>query len=208
LRTAPTGRSCRSGDAPARPCRQTAPPPLALVGSLAAAAQGIDHGFSQVALKGSSSDASVVWNLPVDVTFKSTNPQGWPRLVVSVYCQDLLGRYVVRGYGSVLIPTVPGRYVRYVRCFTPESIHATCEDYRAAATIDLDHDRADLDDPIGLPVRVLWGEKGVVHACFDPLAEWRKVATDVTGRPMPTGHYIAEEDPAGTLAEIRGFLAG
>lgn len=79
----------------------------------------MDHGFSQVALKGSSSDASVVWNLPVDVTFKSTNPQGWPRLVVSVYCQDLLGRYVVRGYGSVLVPTVPGRYIRYVRCFTP-----------------------------------------------------------------------------------------
>ena len=48
----------------------------------------------------------------------------------------------------------------------------------------------------------------MVHACFDPLAEWRKVATDVTGRPMPTGHYIAEEDPAGTLAEIRAFLAG
>jgi hypothetical protein len=60
-----------------------------------------------------------VWNLPIDVTFKSTNPQGWPRLVVSVYCQDLFGRYVVRGYGSTLIPTVPGRYVRYIRCFTP-----------------------------------------------------------------------------------------
>ena len=107
--------------------------------------QGMDHGFSQVALKGSSSDASVVWNLPLDATFKSTNPQGWPRLVVSVYCQarargvslstlslpprvtfarrrplqDLLGRYVVRGYGSTLLPTVPGRYIRYIRCFTP-----------------------------------------------------------------------------------------
>jgi hypothetical protein len=81
--------------------------------------QGVDHGFSQVALKGSHGDASVVWNLPVDVTFKSTNPQGWPRLVVSVYCQDLFGRYVVRGYGSTLVPTVPGRYVRYIRCFSP-----------------------------------------------------------------------------------------
>lgn len=55
--------------------------------SFAAPTQGMDHGFSQVALKGSSSDASVVWNLPIDATFKSTNPQGWPRLVVSVYCQ-------------------------------------------------------------------------------------------------------------------------
>lgn len=49
--------------------------------------QGIDQGFSQVARKGTSGDASVVWNFPVDITFKSTNPFGWPRLVVSVYSQ-------------------------------------------------------------------------------------------------------------------------
>jgi haloacetate dehalogenase len=103
----------------------------------------------------------------------------------------------------------PRALAEYERCFAlPGAVHATCEDYRAAATVDLDHDRADLDRPVALPVRVLWGERGVVHACFDPLAEWRRVATDVTGRPMPTGHYLAEEDPEGTLAEIRAFLAG
>lgn len=84
--------------------------------------QGIDHGFSQVACKGmhaGDAGASIVWNFPVDVTFKSTNPHGWPRLVVSVYSQDMLGRYVVRGYGSVLIPCAPGRYTRVMRMFTP-----------------------------------------------------------------------------------------
>jgi B9 domain-containing protein 1 len=74
-----------------------------------------------VVAKGSSSDSSVVWNFPLDVTFKATNAHGWPRLVLSVYSQDFLGRYVVRGYGSVLVPTIPGRYVRHIRMFTPQS---------------------------------------------------------------------------------------
>jgi hypothetical protein len=60
-------------------------------------------------------------NFPLDIMFKSTNPHGWPRLVVSIFTQDMLGRFVVVGYGSVLIPTVPGRYTRYIRCFTPVS---------------------------------------------------------------------------------------
>ena len=71
--------------------------------------QGIDHGFSQLVCKGSSPDASVAWNFPLDVTFKSTNAHGWPRLVLSVCGQDLFGRLVTRGYGSVLLPTIPGR---------------------------------------------------------------------------------------------------
>lgn len=81
--------------------------------------QGIDHGFSQLVAKGSSPDASVAWNFPLDVTFKATNAHGWPRLVLSVCGQDLFGRLVTRGYGSVLLPTIPGRYVRHVRMFAP-----------------------------------------------------------------------------------------
>jgi B9 domain-containing protein 1 len=91
--------------------------------------QGLDHGFSQVACRGSSStsasggsgSSSVVWNFPIDVTFKTTNAHGWPRLVVSVYSMDMLGRFVIRGYGSLLIPTVPGQYTRYIRTFAPAS---------------------------------------------------------------------------------------
>jgi B9 domain-containing protein 1 len=86
--------------------------------------QGIDIGISQEAQKGGGGEggsAGVVWNFPVDVTFKTTNPHGWPRLVLSVFNSDVFGRHVIRGYGSVLVPTVPGSYTRYVRTFAPAS---------------------------------------------------------------------------------------
>lgn len=72
-----------------------------------------------MASKGASSDGSIVWNLPLTVTFRSTSAHGWPRLTLSVFAQDWAGRYVVRGYGSVLLPTVPGRYARAARMFVP-----------------------------------------------------------------------------------------
>jgi len=62
-----------------------------------------------------------VWNFPIDVTFKATNPHGWPRIVVAVYNTDMLGRHVIRGYGSMLVPTVAGSYTRYMRTFAPAS---------------------------------------------------------------------------------------
>jgi len=97
----------------------------------------------------------------------------------------------------------------YERCFTAPAIHAMCEDYRAAATIDLEHDRADADKRIQCPTRVLWGERGVVHRLFTPLQDWReKCAGEVTGRPTPTGHYIPEEAPALLADEIETFFGG
>ena len=87
--------------------------------------------------------------------------------------------------------------------------HGLCEDYRAAAGIDLDHDRADRDAGrrLSRPLLVLWGEDGVVHRCFKPLDEWRRVADDVRGGPLPCGHYIAEESPDALLAQALPFLA-
>lgn len=82
-----------------------------------------------------------------------------------------------------------------------------CEDYRAAASIDLEHDRADAHERIACPVRVLWGERGVVHKLFTPVADWQaKSAGTVTGRPTPTGHYIPEEAPALLANEIDTFF--
>jgi len=82
----------------------------------------------------------------------------------------------------------------YERCFTPAAIHAMCEDYRASASIDLEHDRADEDRRIECPLHVLWGERGVVHRLFSPLADWRaKARGPVTGRTTPGGHFIPEE---------------
>jgi haloacetate dehalogenase len=96
----------------------------------------------------------------------------------------------------------------YVRAFSdPRTIHATCEDYRASGGIDLDHDRADLDRKLELPVLVLWGRRGVVGTQFDCLACWREVARNVTGKAIDCGHFIAEEAPKETLAEITAFLA-
>jgi len=95
----------------------------------------------------------------------------------------------------------------YVRAFKdPRTIHATCEDYRAAATIDLVHDRKS-KTRLAMPVLVLWGKHGVIEALFDCLADWREVAADVRGRALACGHFIAEEKPRELLAELRRFLA-
>jgi haloacetate dehalogenase len=103
----------------------------------------------------------------------------------------------------------PEAWAEYERCFgDPAVIHASCEDYRAAATIDLEHDEADLERKIACPLLVLWGERGLMHERFDVLAAWReKAAGPVTGRPLPCGHYLAEERPAETLAELSAFFA-
>jgi haloacetate dehalogenase len=95
----------------------------------------------------------------------------------------------------------------YHRCFTTDAIHAMCEDYRAAASIDLEHDRADEARRIGCPVHVLWGERGVVHRLFTPLADWRDKATGaVTGRTLPCGHFIPEEQPEAFVDEVAAFF--
>jgi haloacetate dehalogenase len=102
----------------------------------------------------------------------------------------------------------PDAYAEYRRCFSdPATIHATCEDYRAAATIDLVHDEADMDRRITCPVLVLWGANGIVGRKYDVLAIWRDRATQVTGKALPSGHWLTEEVPDETLAEVKGFLA-
>ena len=111
--------------------------------------------------------------------------------------------------GSVMPKFIePDAYAEYRRCFSdPAAIHASCEDYRAAATIDLTHDEADLDRKISCPVLVLWGANGLVGRKYDVLAVWRDRATQVSGKALPGGHWLAEELPDLTLAELRQFLA-
>ncbi|WP_295545509.1 alpha/beta hydrolase [uncultured Pseudacidovorax sp.] len=121
------------------------------------------------------------------------------------YITDLMGK---RSAG--LAPFDPRALAEYQRCIAlPGAAHATCEDYRAAATIDLEHDRADRDAgrKLTMPLLALWGEEGVVPRCFQPLAEWQRVAVDVQGGPLPCGHYIAEEAPEALLARVMPFLA-
>ena len=98
----------------------------------------------------------------------------------------------------------------YERCFAdPAVIHATCEDYRAAATVDLVHDRADREAGrrIACPLLALWGDAGLVHRTYDVLETWREVSdSDVTGRALACGHYLSEEAPEATLAELLDFF--
>jgi haloacetate dehalogenase len=97
---------------------------------------------------------------------------------------------------------------QYVRAFRdPRTIHATCEDYRAAATIDLVHDQKDLKKKLAMPVLVLWGKHGVIEAMFKPLEDWRAVARDVRGRALDCGHFLPEEAPTEVLRELRRFFA-
>jgi len=102
----------------------------------------------------------------------------------------------------------PAAVREYVRAFRDaRTIHATCEDYRAAASIDLEHDRNDRRRKLAIPVLALWGKYGVIERVFNPLADWREVAKIVTGRALACGHFLPEEAPGQTLAEIRQFLA-
>jgi haloacetate dehalogenase len=104
----------------------------------------------------------------------------------------------------------PEALEQYERCIQiPGSARGICEDYRASATIDLEHDRADIaaGKKIAQPIRVLWGEHGAVGANFDVLGLWRERATEVSGRTLPCGHYIAEEAPSELFAEAHNFFS-
>ncbi|OWP02928.1 hypothetical protein B2J93_3508 [Marssonina coronariae] len=105
-----------------------------------------------------------------------------------------------------------GAVAEYMGMFGDEQgVHAMCEDYRAAATIDLVEARRDRDAgrKIQCPVRVLWGRHGVIEKCFDCLGEWRAVSEgSVSGEAVESGHYIAEENPGALLEHVGEFLGG
>lgn len=122
----------------------------------------------------------------------------------AAYVRDVMGK---RSAG--LAPFDPRALAEYQRCLAlPGAAHGICEDYRAAAGIDLEHDRHDREAgrKLMMPLLALWGEQGVVGRCFDPLREWRLVADDVQGGALPCGHYIAEEAPDALLGRVLPFL--
>ncbi len=103
----------------------------------------------------------------------------------------------------------PAVFQEYLRTFrSPETIHAICEDYRAAASIDLAHDKADLDKKIQCPLLVLWSEKGPFHRMYNVLQTWRDRAVQAQGKAMPTGHFLPEQMPEELTQELKAFLRG
>lgn len=112
------------------------------------------------------------------------------------------------GAGSAgLAPFTEAALAEYLAAWTPETIHAACEDYRAAASIDLRHDDADGDRKLAVPLQVLWGANGVIGRCFDALALWRERAHHVSGQALPGGHYLPEELPDAVADAIADFTA-
>jgi haloacetate dehalogenase len=98
-------------------------------------------------------------------------------------------------------------YAEYLRCFSdPATQHAMCEDYRAAAGIDLVHDEADRGRTIECPLLAIWGANGLVNRLYDVLDVWREYAGDVRGRALPGGHWLPEQLPDETLGELLAFL--
>jgi haloacetate dehalogenase len=139
----------------------------------------------------------LIQRAPLPETLIAADPEAWMR------------HQMTRGTG--LAPFLPDGWPEYVRAFRdPAAIHASCEDYRASAGIDLEHDAESLaaGRRIECPLLVLWGERGVIERLFAPLDEWGKWAADVRGRALPCGHYLPEEEPELVSRELLAFFAG
>lgn len=133
---------------------------------------------------------------PVPEKMIGANPEFW--------LKNHMGRHAGTGIFS------PERWSEYLAgASNTDGMHAMCEDYRAAASVDLIHDRADRDaaKKLQMPIKVLWGEHGLVNKCFKPLEDWKGVALTVYGKPVPSGHYIPEEIPDVLLAEAKEFFS-
>ncbi len=101
----------------------------------------------------------------------------------------------------------PLAVAEYERCFrNPETIRATCDDYRASASIDLEHDREDRHEKIACPLLVLWGKLGVLEKHFDLLSIWQQQALKVEGQALNCGHFLPEEADEDVLKELHNFL--
>ena len=120
------------------------------------------------------------------------NPKNW--------LKSRFNRSPERGFGNI--------EKEYLRCFKQKNrIYASCEDYRAAATIDLEHDKKDRNKKINIPIQVLWGKKGVVGKQFDSIKIWKKYTTKkVYGVEINSEHFIPEESPKQTIKHLKNFF--
>lgn len=135
-------------------------------------------------------------------------PDGLPEKMIASDPEYFLRRHVA---GQVKIEGAVDEMAiaEYLRCYSdPATLHAICEDYRASASIDLEHDQADHENRINAPLLAIWGEQSVVGKLYDVKATWKEKATHVSGIALPCGHAIPEEAPEELTAQIISFLAG
>ena len=138
--------------------------------------------------------------------FFMAQPNDYPEQMIEAYGFERYIRRKLDKKGVGMSAFTPEALAEYIRCCNAANIHAVCEDYRAAASIDLVHDEADLQHKLALPVLVMWGEKSHVNRSFKPLEAWRERAADVRGSMLPCGHYPAEQVPEETLAQLLPFF--
>lgn len=116
-------------------------------------------------------------------------------------------RYKLAKKNVGLGPFTEEAMAEYIRCCTPENIHAVCEDYRATLSIDFELDAADFGKRfVECPLLVIWGENSHVGRHFKPTEAWREWARNVTGIPLASGHYPAEQCPEETVEALLGFM--
>jgi haloacetate dehalogenase len=134
-------------------------------------------------------------------------PAPFPEKLIGADAEFFIKFQMGRRHGGLSVFAAEAM-AEYVRCFSdPATIHASCEDYRAAESIDLDHDAADQAQKVACPVLALWGKHGVIEQQFDCLADWRAVAQDVRGEALDCGHYLPEEQPGEVARQLESFLA-
>ncbi len=150
--------------------------------------------------------------------FHLIQPAPLPELMIGgnakAYLHAKLGGWGSQGLGYI----EPEALAEYERCFCnpalnaqglPASIHCACEDYRASASIDLQHDRESRarGEKIACDTQVLWGERGVVNRLFKPIELWQaQCAGRVSGQTVPAGHFIPEELPERTVKALADFM--
>ena len=135
-------------------------------------------------------------------------PKGFPERLIGAD-PDFYLRHTLGSWSSASDAFEGDAFAEYLRCFSdPATITATCEDYRAGATIDLAHDRADWGTRIEAPLLVLWGLDGLLGRRYDVLSIWWSRALEVRGEALPCGHFLPEERPADTLRHLWAHFAG
>jgi haloacetate dehalogenase len=135
-------------------------------------------------------------------------PGGLPERLIGAEAEFFL-RHQLAGLLRDPAKLEPEAFADYLRCFrNPETIRATCAEYRAGASIDLEHDRADRDRKLAMPLLMLWGSRSSQGSGYDVLAVWRDHAQDVRGDAIDSGHFIPEEAPEAAYHALRDFFGG
>jgi haloacetate dehalogenase len=139
--------------------------------------------------------------------FFLTQPSPLPEQMISV---DAQGFWKLKCFNQAQgnNPFSPEALTEYLNAFAdPDVIHASCEDYRAAASIDIEHDDADQGRKLDMPILTLWAKRGVIETCFDALGLWRQRAERVEGEALDATHYMAEEIPGDIATRMSHFFA-